>query len=352
MLRSILYSILEQDESTFFHFQIEFRNFRRRDFSEWPYDSLKNVLSSFADHPSTEPIYLILDAMDESEDGDRRDVIQLLCRLCAKENPCNIKAFLASRPLAELNHRIQESHHVIKMQDENTGDISRFADDFLTRDLKLTGKILNEAREYITKHAQGVFVWVKLVRSELAQYAETGYRDPEIFEVLKGLPQELEPFYQRMLNKLENGPLRDIRDGIRLFEFVLFALRPLTVEELRDALAVPDDRNSSYPKFQQNKISAIGRRIEHCGGGFLEIKGKPPRKSTASRIDRFCSRWNRSIYAPNGSRVLDPDHHPTCLEFEVRYERRRGQQSDNCSGGSISDPLVQEPHHARSFLKN
>jgi len=278
MLRSILYSILEQDESTFFHFQFqkEFRNFRRRDFdSEWPYDSLKKVLSSFADHPSKKPLYLILDAMDESEDDGRRDVIQLLCSLCAKENRCNIKAFLASRPLAELNHCIQESHHVIKMQDENTGDISRFADDFLTRDLKLTGEILGEARDYIVENAQGVFVWV---RSELLRYAETGYRGSKTFEVLKGLPQELEQLYEHMLSRLEKGPPRDIRDGIRLFEFVLFALRPLTVEELRDALAVPDDHNSSYPKFQKNKtrrISAIGRRIEHCGGGFLEIKGKP-----------------------------------------------------------------------------
>jgi len=317
MLRSILYSILEQDESTFFHFQKEFRNFRRR--PEWPYDSLKKVLSSFADHPSTKPLYLILDAMDESEDDDRRDVIQLLCRLCAKENPCNIKAFLASRPLAELNHRFRESHHVIKMQDENTGDISRFADDFL-RDLELAGEILGKARDYIVENAQGAFVWVRLVRGELVRCVETGSRGSDIFEVLRGLPRELEPFYQRMLNTLDNGLPREIRDGIRLFEFVLFALRPLTAEELRDVLAVPDDHNSSYPKFQQNKISAIGRRIEHCGGGFLEIKGKPPRKSTTSRIDRFCSRWNRSIYAPNGSRVLDPGH-PTCLEVEVRYRR-------------------------------
>ncbi|KAF8542351.1 hypothetical protein BDD12DRAFT_876657 [Trichophaea hybrida] len=66
MLRSLLYCILQQDESSFFHFQQEFRNFRRNNLSEWPYDSLKRVLSSFANHPSTKPIYLILDAMDES----------------------------------------------------------------------------------------------------------------------------------------------------------------------------------------------------------------------------------------------------------------------------------------------
>jgi len=277
MLRSILYSILEQDESTFFHFQKELRNFRRRDLSEWPYDTLKKALSSFADHPSTKPLYLILDAMDESEDDDRRDVIQLLCRLCAKENPCNIKVFLASRPFAELNHCIRESHHVIKMQDENTGDISRFAVDFLTRDLKLTGKILDEARDYIVENAQGVFVWVGLVRNELHHAKITGCSDSVVLEVLRDLPPELEELYEQMFSRLENGLPRDIEVGIRLFRFVLFALRPLTVEELRDALAVPDPRyGNCYGNFLRNKMGEIGRRIEHCGSGFLEIKGKPP----------------------------------------------------------------------------
>ena len=276
MLRSILYTILAQVESAFFHFQQEFRKFRCRDSSEWPYDSLKKVLSSFAGRPSTKPLYLILDAMDESEEADRLGIIQLLCKLCAKENPCNIKAFLASRPLAELKHHIQEHHHVIKMQDENTGDISRFADDFLTRDLKFTGKILTEARDYITKHAQGVFVWVWVIKNEL-RHAETGYSDSEVLGLLKDLPQELEELYERMFSRLEKGFPRDIQVGKMLFRFVFFALRPLTVEELRDALAVPDPRyGNCYGNFLRNKMGEIGRRIEHCGSGFLEIKGKPP----------------------------------------------------------------------------
>ncbi|KAF8545003.1 hypothetical protein BDD12DRAFT_331915 [Trichophaea hybrida] len=143
MLRSLLCCILQQDESSFFHFQQEFRNFRRHNLSEWPYDSLKNVLSSFANHPSTKPMYLVLDAMDESEKEDRRSIIRLLCDLCSKKNHCKIKAFFASRPLAELKHRIEESHHVIRLQDENKGDIFSYADDFLNKDLKLTARTAN-----------------------------------------------------------------------------------------------------------------------------------------------------------------------------------------------------------------
>ncbi|KAF8541819.1 hypothetical protein BDD12DRAFT_667923, partial [Trichophaea hybrida] len=270
MLRSLLYSILEQNESTFFHFQQEFRNVQLRNPSEWPYEILKTVLSSFANHPSAKPLYLILDAMDESMEDDRRNIIKLLCDLCLKEKPCNIKVFLASRPLVGLKGSIEE-YQVIRMQDENTDDISRFADNFLKRDLGLTREILHYATNYIAENAQGVFVWVALVKSELLRIAETGCTNAEIVDRLKSLPAELEDLYALMFSRLENSDSRDIQDGIKLFRFVLFALRPLTVEELRDAIAIPFDYNPSF-EFQQNRTTAIERRIEHCGGNFLEIK--------------------------------------------------------------------------------
>ncbi|KAF8243678.1 hypothetical protein K440DRAFT_560993, partial [Wilcoxina mikolae CBS 423.85] len=272
MLRSILYSILKQDESAFYHFQLEFRKYRPSNRSNWPYDSLKTILSSFSNHPSVKPLYLILDAMEESNEHDRRTIIELICKLCSAENLCNIKVFLASRPIAELKNRIQEHHHVIIMQDQNKKDISRFADNFLNTDLRLSGKILRDATDYITEDAQGVFVWVSLVRSELLTLIERGRPDADILECLKGLPQELEDFYKYMFGRLEKGLPQDIQDGTNLFLLVLFALRPLTVDELRDALAVSHDHNPSYEEFQRHKTGDIARRIEHCGGNFLEIK--------------------------------------------------------------------------------
>ena len=273
MLRSILHSILQQDESTFFHFQLELRNFQRCNRSKWPYESLKNVLSSFANHPSTRPMYLILDAMDESNEDDRRSIIQLLFKLCLEENPCKIKVFLVSRPVVELRSNIEEHHHVICMQDENNDDISRFANDFLSSDLKLTGKILHEATRYIASHAYGVFLWVSLLKTELISYVETAFTNADILDILDSLPRELEDFYEFKFRKLESGQLGDIRDGIKIFRFVLFTFRPLTVIEICEALAVTDDRNPPYEEFQQNRIYDIIRRINHCGGNFLEITG-------------------------------------------------------------------------------
>jgi len=288
MLRSILHSILTRDDSVFYHFQPEFRRFRHN--AEWPYESLKTVLSSLADHVSPKPLYLILDAVDESMEKDRREVMGLLCKLCSAKG-FRVKAFIASRPVADLNHLFAEWRqvmHVIRLQDENSSDICKFTDDFLSK-LGLSHLILQEIGDYIKTNAEGVFVWVQLVKAELSRLRSTGLNDMQLRDRLKRLPHELEKFYKVMLDRLEaEGRDDEIRDGIMLFQFVLFSLRPLTVAELQHVLAIRaiEHDSSAIPphvKFQRHLSNAIEARIAHCGGNFLDITGNPmPKYNMAS----------------------------------------------------------------------
>jgi len=319
MLRSILYSILQQEESAFFLFQRELRKFEGPSGAHLPYESLKLILSSFAQYPSKKPIYLIIDAIDESTEEDRRTIIQLICQLCSPENMCLVKVFLASRPVANVTHRIKQRYPAIIMQAQNTHDICVFADEFLNLDLQLTGEKLAEATNYITENAKGVFVWVSLIKAELLRNDAGACSSDQIVRCLKNLPKELEEFYLFMFHRLESGTYDDIRDGIRLFRFVLFALRPLALDELRDALAMPDNHSPLYMEFQRNKIGPIARRIEHCGGNFLEIKGNSPvyLVPVTTQTDHFCSRQHRSNHAPDCSRLFDTDY-SSCIEVEAR----------------------------------
>jgi hypothetical protein len=273
MLRTILSGILEQDETAFYHFQARFRETQRRRERSWSYNSLKEVLSSFNNHPTTQ-LCLIIDAMDESEESDRREIIKLLCHLCSEGNSCNIKVFLASRPVTELSHRIQK-HHVITLQEENEQDIYKLVNDFLRLELKLSSDTLDQATEYIGTHAQGVFIWVDLVQKELLDYVERGGNKEGILRVLEDIPyEELNGFYSIMLNRMGARRSRDIQDAVKIFRFILFARRPLTVIELYNALA-----ENSPPWFLpcdkafQSDTAEMEKRIVHCGGNFLETKG-------------------------------------------------------------------------------
>ena len=274
MLRSILYDILDQDETFFYHcFQTKYRDQRRCEpCVAWDYEALKTVLKSLQDYPLERRLYLIIDAVDESDENDRRDVLKLLFELCSKTKHCIAKLFIASRPVGELDLRISPSHHnFIRLQDETKRDISSFACSFL-EGLNLT-HVLAQATEYIVENAQGVFLWVKLVGDELETYAKEGYSEEQIFESLQGLPIELEDFYKFIFKKM-NWDKRYPTDAVKIFRFALFGRRPFTVDELLHALGVPDDPDTQFTPSDDSFQRRIPfeRRIIQCGGNFLEIK--------------------------------------------------------------------------------
>ena len=279
MLRSILYDILDQNQEFFFHFQPHYRQgVQPGGGHQWTYESLKNVLLSFAEnHPVGERIYLIVDAMDESDGGERSDVIKLLCELCAAKGPCIVKVFVASRPVRGIHGRLANIHKVIRLQDVNTADILAFTRSFLGPEIDLPPDVISQATEYIVQHAQGVFVWVNLVREELLRFAEDGGTTNQLFGFLQSLPTELEEFYGIILKRLERGSTQYVGDGRRMLQFVLFTFRPLKVEELRQALAIRDGIDIEFPcseeSFIRDLTHGIERRIISCCGNLLEIKG-------------------------------------------------------------------------------
>ena len=311
MLRSILYYILNQDEAFFYHrFQDEYRNQHHRELRVyWDYASLKRVLESLQDHSLTRQLYLIIDAVDESEENDRHDILNRLIELCSKTKYCIVKVFVASRPVGELDLRIRQSHNFIELQDHTESDISMFAHSLLSG-LNLND-VLVQAREYIVDNAQGVFLWVKLVGEELKAYGANGCSGEEILEFLEDLPTDLEDFYRLMFDKMsrkeslvgwligwlvglltgwlvgwfhrapigrrKKSDLQDrtrLRDGIKMFQFVLFGRRPLAVDELLHALGIPDNPNTEFTPSDESFQKRIPsrQRIISCGGNFLEIK--------------------------------------------------------------------------------
>ena len=314
MFRSILYDILDRDEAFFYHrFQTEYRAQRRRKPHgntrvSWDYESLKRVLQSLQDYSLERRLYLIIDAVDESEENDRYNVLELLFDLCSQTENCITKVFIASRPVEELEARKRQSYNFIRLQDETKSDISNFAHSFLAS-LQLRD-VLVQAEQYIVKNSQGVFLWVKLVGEELKAYEMKGYSEEKIFELLKQLPTELRDFYDLMLDKMtrkeslivqllgwlfgiidwlvglfhlmsidrrKRTDLQDkeqLRDSIKIFQFALFGRRPFAVDELRHALGIPDNPHIKFTPSIKSFRQRIPpeQRINYCGGHFLEIK--------------------------------------------------------------------------------
>ncbi|KIM96576.1 hypothetical protein OIDMADRAFT_183304, partial [Oidiodendron maius Zn] len=325
MLRSILYDILYQHEGFFYVFQSEYRRqaalqeHSRGDVVKWHYNSLKRVLLSLCDYSPAERLYLIIDAVDESNDKDRREILELLFSLCLKTKHCVVKVFVASRPVGTLESRIDELSF-IRLQDQTQLDISRFASDFLKR-LKFTG-FLDKAIKYIVDNAQGVFLWVKLVGEELVTYYEEGRAENDVFNFLKSLPTELENFYEHMLHKMGRNRA-DLQTGVKMFRFVLFAYRPLTTSELLHALGIPDNPDTEFVASDEYFHECIPRerRITLCGGNFLEIRqhlGTSRVQVMHQTVREFFLRNNECV-ASSDFRVSKKDAH-ICISITcIRY---------------------------------
>jgi hypothetical protein len=278
MLQSIVYDIVAQDESFFYHCcQSEFRRqtgllerFENKS-AKWDYNSLQKVLLSLYDYPLLKRYYLVIDAIDESEEDDRREILELLVKLCSLTQHCVVKVFIASRPVPVLERHISKIHNFIRLQDETKLDIFKFAGSFLER-FEFVG-FLEEARKYIVDHAAGVFLWVRLVGEELIAYDEDGRSKEDVFQFLKSLPTELEEYYRHMLAKM-TARRTDMRDAGKMFQFVLFAHRPLAAVELLHALGISDDASETFWPSDEHfeRRIPLERRIVSCGGNFLEIK--------------------------------------------------------------------------------
>ncbi|KAL6831272.1 putative kinesin [Trichoderma sp. SZMC 28015] len=272
MLLSLLYDILYQEKSFFYHyFQAEYRAYRFSG-AKWDYQSLKRILGSLRDYYSTSKrFYVIIDAVDESEETDRRDILKLLRDLCSNTKHCVVKIFIASRPVTQLEALRDQFLNSIKLHEETTLDISSFANSLLD------GLDLPRMVAYIIENAQGVFLWVKLVGEELISYHEDGYSEHDIFVMLKKLPKELKELYGLMLNKMRTNKLCQSY-GLKMFRLILFARRPLRVNELLHSLGIPDNiefdsiSNLLTDEILEERVPLSERIIVSCGGNFIEIK--------------------------------------------------------------------------------
>ena len=358
MLQSLLHQALEQEPSIFKFFETPFRRLLGESTGriEWSYDNLRNILLSLSlgnvfDMPWTSgcKIYFLLDAMDESENGNedgrrRTEVLSLLSELCSRKGEIIFKIIIASRPANDIEKTLRGIRH-IELQKENTTDIEKVVDTGLRllwesmneddddfdsnsggsesgedsdsnsdgdlsaktpkgangqRDQKslvmVSGTMhdINEdiykeelrfVGEYLTRHADGVILWVVLILDKLLRHVEKGsHTKREIKEKLESLPMGLESIYEEIVVRLRGKhDEKGIAQGRLMLTWGSFAKRPLTVQELRDAIAIPTETGYVFERptdfLDENRIhipdetnwAPIRRRIADMCGSLLEV---------------------------------------------------------------------------------
>ncbi len=290
MLQSIFYQLLEQEPRLFNIVRDSYRAQRRAHSPHftWEMPVLVDMLKALANFEMNGKVYLVLDAMDESDDRELPQILGTIQEVCSPNSRCTIKAVMTTRPLHKkiAGQQVKELSSLSLIMDEkNRADIEtmvdreikNITDDVRQEDDTIETTVFDGIRAYIKNHADGVFLWVSIVLKEFKRLTNEGWSKTNLDHLKVVLPVELKDLYQRITQRLEkNLSEPEIALGRKLLTFASFALRRLSIEEIGDMVIVPslleDTRFQPHRGHLDRRINLLGRRIQIVCGDLLEVK--------------------------------------------------------------------------------
>jgi len=212
---------------------------------------LKQVLSG---HPTHEPIYLVMDALDECPNGPeipspRERVLDLVKELVELHHP-NLRICVTSRLESNIRGALEPLTSFQVLLHNETGqreDIVDYIKSVVNSDSNMK-RWKNEVRELVietlSSRADGMF---RLASSQL----EVLHHSPlsSVRRMLKELPEPIHKIYEHILREIKE-PNRN--QALCILQCLAVAVRPLRVEELAEVLAVDFDNPEGIPKLESS----------------------------------------------------------------------------------------------------
>jgi hypothetical protein len=154
MLHSLLFQVLQQDSRIFTSFQRVYRKLGDNsvNFISWSCEDLKTVflnLATFDKFPLK--TCFIIDAMDESDEEERTEILSLLPSACSEQDPCTIKSIIASRSSHDVRIALVDLRncHQIILENENRDDIKKVVDAGLIPIKEALGRDFQSVHSYL-----------------------------------------------------------------------------------------------------------------------------------------------------------------------------------------------------------
>jgi hypothetical protein len=262
-LRTVLWQLLVQQPHLIFHLRSKHENAGSSLFNgETAFIALSKAFQSMLKDPCLCPVYFIIDALDECEQG-LADLVKLISGSLTLST--KVKWLVSSRPSVELKTPDIEGS-LVELDAQTLKDpVNAYIDHKLSILKTREGyddNILAEIADKIQQRAENTFLWVALVFKALDQ----GSEDLELvhgqyaLEIIDEFPSGLSKLYNIMMTKIEKGLRQDPHFCKAVLVAVVLAYRPLTLSELIILTNLP---SGMHPRTIIRKCSS-----------FLTIKEK------------------------------------------------------------------------------
>ncbi|EXL66944.1 hypothetical protein FOPG_16911 [Fusarium oxysporum f. sp. conglutinans race 2 54008] len=152
----------------------------------------------------------------------------------------------------------------ICLENENAQDISTYVQ------ARLEPSIPARIREIITDRASGVFMWARLALDRVFTRWRDGVGWKTIQEEIDKIPPDLDDLYQQLLQRMDDTSLK-------LVQWICFATRPLSLDELQWAMVLDDNNGPHQPQPLQSYRDSYDhtcdyeKRIKTLSCGLAEV---------------------------------------------------------------------------------
>lgn len=157
----------------------------------------------------------------------------------------------------------------ICVEHENSQDISTYVQAQLSRH---PGRITPPLLQKITQRASGLFIWVRLVINQVLDLdleEDLTKMETKIKKTIESVPQDLDELYLGLIHSVDEPSA-----SLKLIEWILCAREPLTLRDLRCAMAVDFDSTCKasivYRRRGVKDRTAMQRRVRMLSRGLAE----------------------------------------------------------------------------------
>ncbi|KAF3936273.1 hypothetical protein ABW19_dt0206785 [Dactylella cylindrospora] len=270
LLRSLLYKLLDQDSKAHDRFIPHFINKQKKYEHSWEWceGELESFLMDLI--PSlTQPVFLLVDALDECDESEVRKVVSFLEELsfAAVSSPkCSVFICLSSRHYPTIS-MVKMLELVVEQRTEHDRDIETYVKDKVRmKDKYIEAELLRKAA--------GVFMWIVLVVEILNQAYDTG-NIHAVRRKLQEVPGDLDEVFRILLGK--DNPNKP--QTILMLLLLLFAERRLTPVEFYYAVisgSEPESLERWDPETSMITSQVIERFITNGSRGLIEVRYGDP----------------------------------------------------------------------------
>ena len=176
----------------------------------------------------------------------------------------HIKIIITSRPHIPVASHLPDVRNLSVVAENLHSDIKAYVKTEVCKLPQFSGKLGDEVQQALIDGANGMFLWVSLILDDLKKST----KPRAIRKALKKLPSDLPGVYMKILRQIRTDAQTTAQS---ILQWVVWAIRPLTLQELTIAIAI-EPEHTSMSSMQDDMHIDLRQDLRLIFGPILRIE--------------------------------------------------------------------------------